>query len=89
MSHRTEEARWRDLEFTADLPDVQELIREDIKSGMIRVRPKPGGGIRIVPIGIEEKEEPVADPPRPISRSADPNQESGFQGSVRTQLTAP
>ncbi len=65
MSHRTEEAHWRDLEATADLPDVQELIRYEILSGTIRVRPKPGGGIRIVPVGIPESEEPIEVEPPP------------------------
>ena len=47
MIHPTNEAYWRDLESNAHLPDVQELIRQKILSGMIRVRPKRGGGIRI------------------------------------------
>ena len=59
MIHRSVHARWRDLEFTADLPDVQEIIRQEIRCGTIRVRPKRGGGIRILPVGIPEKEEPI------------------------------
>ncbi len=55
MIHPTDEARWRDLESNAHLPGVQELIREEIRRGAIRVRPEPGGGIRIVPVGINEK----------------------------------
>ena len=57
MIHPTDEARWRDLEANAHLPEVQELIRQEILNGTIRVRPKPGGGIRIVPVGIPENEE--------------------------------
>src|SRR5437588_2522955 len=49
--------RWRNLEASAHLPAVQELIRQEIQNGTIRVRPKPGGGIRIVPVGITESEE--------------------------------
>ena len=56
MIHPTVEARWRELESNAHLPDVQELIRQEIQSGTIRVRPKPGGGIRIVPVGMAESE---------------------------------
>ena len=52
MIHPTDEARWRELESNAHLPDVQELIRQEILNGTIRVRPKRGGGIRIVPVGI-------------------------------------
>ena len=59
MIHPTDEARWRELESKAHVPDVQELIRQEILSGTIRVRPKRGGGIRILPVGIPEKEEPI------------------------------
>ena len=59
MNQRTEEARWRDLESNAHLPDVQELIRQEIQSGTISVRPKPGGGICIVPVGMSENDEPI------------------------------
>ena len=37
-----------------DWPEVQELIRREILRGTICVRPKPGGGIRIVPVGMPE-----------------------------------
>jgi hypothetical protein len=57
MKHPTDEAYWRDLESNAHLPNVQELIRQEIQSGTIRVRPKPGSGIRIVPVGIPESGE--------------------------------
>ncbi len=59
MTHPTNEALWRELESKAHLFDVQELIREEILSGTIRVRPKPDGGIRIVPVGFPESEEPI------------------------------
>jgi hypothetical protein len=36
MIYRTEEAHWRDLESNAHLPDVQELIRQEIQNGTIR-----------------------------------------------------
>ena len=42
MIHPTDEARWRELESNAHLPEVQELIRQEILNGTIRVRPKPG-----------------------------------------------
>ena len=68
MIHPTDEARWRELESNAHLPDVQELIRQEILNGTIRVRPKPGGGIRIVPVGMPESEEPIEEEPRPPHR---------------------
>ena len=70
MIHPTDEARWRELESKAHVPDVQELIRQEILSGTIRVRPKRGGGIRILPVGIpesEELEEPIEVEPPPAT----------------------
>jgi hypothetical protein len=58
MKHLTDEAYWRDLESNAHLPDVQELIRQEIQNGTIRVRPRPDGGIRIVPVRPPEAQEP-------------------------------
>jgi hypothetical protein len=66
MIHPTNEAYWRELESNADLPDVQELIRQEIQRGTIRVRPKPGGGIRILTIGMTESEEPIDVEPPPV-----------------------
>jgi hypothetical protein len=59
MIHRRDEARLRDLESKAHLPDVQKLIRQEIQRGTIRVRPKPGGGICIAPVGMSENDEPI------------------------------
>jgi hypothetical protein len=50
MARSGDSAYWRDLESHAHLPDVQELIREEIQRGTIRVRPTPDGGIRIMPV---------------------------------------
>jgi len=58
MIYRTIENRWRELEANAHLPEVQELIQQEILNGTIRVRPKPGGGIRIVPVRQPETQEP-------------------------------
>jgi len=58
MIHPTDEARWRELESNAHLPDVQELIRQEIQKGTIRVRPNPDGSIRIVPVRQPETQEP-------------------------------
>ena len=48
MNHPTDKAYWHELESNAHLPDVQELIRQEIERGMIRVRPNREGGIRIM-----------------------------------------
>jgi hypothetical protein len=79
MIHPTDLAYWRDLEANAHLPDVQALIREEILSGAIRVRPRLGGGILIMPVGMPESEGPTAmdSPPAPISRRDEPTQGTG------------
>jgi hypothetical protein len=84
MIHTTDHARWRDLESTADLPDVQEIIRQEIRCGTIRVRPKPGGGIRIVPVGIPEREEPieVKPPPAPSQDETSLSRRVAFRGRL-------
>jgi len=89
MIHRTDEARWRELESNAHLPEVQELIRQEIQRGTIRVRPKPRGGIRIVPVSMPEREEPmeVDLPPAPSQDEASPSRTVGFRGRLRTPLT--
>jgi hypothetical protein len=50
MRYATGTDYWHHLESNAHLPDIQNLIRQEIQSGTIRVRPGPDGGIRIVPI---------------------------------------
>ena len=84
MIHPTNEAYWRELESNAHLPDVQELIRQEILSGTIRVRPKPGGGIRIVPVGIPESREPIEmEPPPALSQDEpSPSRTVGFRGRL-------
>jgi hypothetical protein len=57
MPHRSDEARWRDLASDAHLPEAQDIIREGIQNGAIRVRPLPGGGICIVPTDIPDNKE--------------------------------
>jgi hypothetical protein len=44
------EARLKWLEANADRPEVQEWIREQIARGKLRVTPRVGGGIHIVPV---------------------------------------
>ena len=82
MIHPTDEARWRELESKAHLPEVQELIRQEIQDGTIRVRPKLGGGIRILPVGIPENKEPieVEPPPTPALDEVSPSRTVGFRG---------
>jgi hypothetical protein len=84
MIYRTEEAHWRDLESNAHLPDVQELIRQEIQNGTIRVRPKPGGGIRIIPVGMPESEEPIAveTPPAPAQVETSPSRSVARRGRL-------
>jgi hypothetical protein len=41
---------WHELEAQSDRPEVQDLIREGIRTGTIRVGIRPGGGIRILAI---------------------------------------
>jgi hypothetical protein len=49
-----EDVRWWEVESLAYLSEVQDLIREEIREGTIRVRPKPDGSIRIVPVPCPE-----------------------------------
>ena len=74
MIDQRDEARWRELELNADLPDVQEVIRQEIRRGTIRVRPTRVGGILIVPVGIHRTEEPieVEAPPLPSQAQSAP-----------------
>jgi hypothetical protein len=50
MEPQVEVVRWRDLEAQSDRPEVQQRIRREIRKGRIRVRPRPDGGIRIIPV---------------------------------------
>jgi hypothetical protein len=72
MTQSADDAYWRDLEANAHRPEVQELIREEIQNGTIRVRPNGEGRIRVVPIGMPEIEEPieVRVPPAPSQDEA-------------------
>jgi hypothetical protein len=84
MIHRTDEARWRDLESIAHRPEIQELIRQEIQNGTIRVRPKPEGGIRIVPVGQNESEETieVETPPASSQDEASPSRRVARRGRL-------
>ena len=42
MIHRTDGARWRELESNAHLPEVQESSDKRSLNGTIRVRPEAG-----------------------------------------------
>jgi hypothetical protein len=79
MIHPADLAYWRDLETNAHLPEMQALIRQEIQSGAIRVRPRPGGGILIMPVGMPESGGPTAmEPPAaPISNGDEPTQGIG------------
>jgi hypothetical protein len=57
MTHQANEDRWPDLESDAHLPEVQKIIREGIRNGSIRVQPKPGGGICVVPMHMPDNVE--------------------------------
>ena len=84
MIHSTNEAYWRELESNAHLPNVQELIRQEILSGTIRVRPRPAGGIRIVRVGVPENEESleVEPPPAPSQDEASPSERPALRGRL-------
>jgi hypothetical protein len=41
--------RWESLQENAHLPEIQEIIRREIRRGTIRVVPAQGAGIRIIP----------------------------------------
>jgi len=83
MIHPTDEARWRELESKAHLPEVQELIRQEVQRGTIRVRPKRDGGIRILPVGIPESEEPIeVEPPHAPSQDETSPPKRAFRGRL-------
>ena len=82
MAYSTDEPYWRELEASAHLPDVQELIRQEIQRGTIRVRPKPGGGIRILPVGLPENQqfEEMEPLPVPSQEEASPTRRVARRG---------
>jgi hypothetical protein len=59
------DARWRFLETHAHRENIQEVIREEIQKGTIRVIPSPGG-IRIIPC---ETDTPPAEPEKVVRLS--------------------
>jgi hypothetical protein len=85
MPHRSDESRWRDLESEAHLPEVQEIIREEIQNGTIRVQPKPGGGICIVPTENLDTGEAsgMEPPPQPQEET------SALKRAIRRRQIAP
>jgi hypothetical protein len=84
MTYSADEAYWRDLESNAHRPEVQELIRQEIQSGTIRVRPGREGGIRIVPMAMSESGEPaeVGAPPAPPQDEANPSKRGALRGRI-------
>jgi hypothetical protein len=85
MRLNSDQSRWKALERNAHRPDVQALIRREIRKGTIRVVPDLKCGIRIIPISPETKTPPPrgnpnAAPPTRSSRSADARP---FPGSAR------
>ena len=91
MTQSANDAYWRDLEANAHLPDVQELIREEIQSGTIRVCPKGKSGIRIMPVDMPESGQPIEIevPPAPSQAEASPSGRAPLRGSNSTPLAIP
>jgi hypothetical protein len=84
MTPSADDAYWRDLEANAHLPDVQELIREEIQSGTIRVCPKGESGIRIMPVDMPESGQPIeTEVPRASSQDeASPSGRAPLKGRI-------
>ena len=84
MTQSAEVAYWRDLEVNAHLPEVQEVIREEIQSGTIRVCSNGDGRIRIVPIGMPEVAEPLEldAPPAESPDEASPSEREPLRGRI-------
>ena len=77
MIHRTDDARWRELESNAHLPEVQELIRQEIQNGTIRVRPKRGvefASCRLVCLKGKNRWKWISRPPHRKTRRAHPGE---------------
>jgi hypothetical protein len=65
MAHPKVQSYWGDVEAHAHLPEVQQLIREEIRNGTVRVRTTPDGGIRVMPTGeVKSKELAPMEPQR-------------------------
>jgi len=86
MSHSADEAYWRELESNAHRPEIQELIRQEIQAGAIRVRPGREGGIRIVPLVVSESGETLevelAAAPAPPKEEPSPSKGGALRGRV-------
>ena len=84
MTQSADDAYWRDLETNAHRPEVQELIREEIQRGTIRVRPSRDGRIRIVPVDRPESEQPIEleVQPAPSQDEASPPKKVPLRGRV-------
>ena len=65
-------SRWGALQARAQFPEVQEIIRNEISRGTIRVVPAAGGGICIIPTTGHrafEAPEPFQSPDQSSSKS--------------------
>jgi hypothetical protein len=61
MPPDSDQTRWKMLERNAHQPDVQKLIRQEIRDRTIRVVPGFNGGIRIIPTDLRTR---ISDPSR-------------------------
>jgi hypothetical protein len=84
MTQSADDAYWCDLESNAHRPEVQELIREEIQSGTIRVCPKGESAIRIMPVDMPESGRPieVEVPPAPSQDEASPSKRAPLRGRI-------
>jgi hypothetical protein len=64
MKLQSTDARWNALQAEAHRPESQEIIRQEITKGTIRVVPGPGGGIRIIPCVTNNRRDPGGLPVR-------------------------
>ena len=69
MSLHPDHSRWKALEREAHRPEVQDLIRQEIRNGAIRVVPDLKGGIRIIPTVPEQKAPPPRGGPDALPRA--------------------